>query len=93
MSDTPAIFLDAQKRSFDIADRLSKISNILIFHGDADDVVPFFHAKVIYQLAKQPKKLIQQNQGDHPMSDEAHQKIFIEEAALWFSRGLTLPSL
>jgi len=93
MSDAPGIFLDAQKHAFDITDRLSEISNILIFHGDADDVVPVSHAEVIYQLAKQPKKLIKQYQGDHPMSDEAHQKIFIEQATLWFSRGLTLPSL
>jgi hypothetical protein len=41
-------------------------------------------------LVKQPKKLIKQRQGDHPMSNEAHQKVFIKEASLWFKQGLGL---
>jgi len=87
-ADTPGIFLDAQKRRFDITDRLPAICNILIFHGEADDVVPVSHAEEIYNLAKQPKKLIKQEQGDHPMSNEAHQKTFVKEAVLWFQSGL-----
>jgi hypothetical protein len=39
-------------------------------------------------LAKQPKKLIKQEQGDHPMSNDAHQKTFVKEAVLWFQSGL-----
>jgi alpha-beta hydrolase superfamily lysophospholipase len=87
-ADTPGIFLDAQNRRFDITDRLPGICNILIFHGEADDVVPVSHAEEIYNLAKQPKKLIKQEQGDHPMSNEAHQKTFVKEAVLWFQSGL-----
>jgi hypothetical protein len=88
VSDISEIFLDARKRSFDITDRLPDICNILIFHGDADAVVPVSHAEEIFNLAKQPKKLIKQNQGDHPMSHQAHQKVFISEASLWFKKGL-----
>ena len=88
-SKHPGIFLDARKRRFDITDRLSEIRNILIFHGEADDVVPVSHAEEIFNLAKQPKKLIKQKQGDHPMSNAAHQKSFIREASLWFKRQLT----
>ncbi len=87
-SDTPGIFFDARRRRFDISDRLPGICNILIFHGDADDVVPVSQAQEIYQLAKHPKKLIRQNHGDHPMSNEAHQRTFIREASLWFKQGL-----
>jgi alpha-beta hydrolase superfamily lysophospholipase len=87
-SNTPGIFLDARKRRFDITGRLPAISNILIFHGEADDVVPVSHAEEIYNLAKQPKKLIKQKQGDHPMSNVAHQENFIREASLWFKRRL-----
>ena len=87
-SDTPGIFLDAQKRRFDITDRLPEVSSILIFHGEADDVVPLSHAEEIYSLVQHPKKMIKQKQGDHPMSNEAHQKTFIREASLWFKRGL-----
>jgi len=87
-SDTPEIFLDTQKRRFDISDRLPAICNILVFHGEADDVVPVSHAEEIYNLVKQPKKLIKQIQGDHPMSNETHQRTFIREASLWFKKGL-----
>ena len=87
-SDAPEIFLDAKKRRFDISDRLPAVSNILIFHGEADNVVPISHAEEIYSLVKRPKRLIKQKQGDHPMSNNDHQKTFIREASLWFKRGL-----
>ena len=87
-SDTPGFFLDTRKRRFDITDRLSLIGNILIFHGEADDIVPVSQADEIYSLVKQPKKLIKQKQGDHPMSNEAHQKTFVKESVLWFQSGL-----
>ena len=87
-SDSPEFFLDTRKRRFDISDRLPEISNILIFHGEADDVVPISHAEEIHKLVKLPKQLIKQKQGDHPMSNEAHQKDFIRKASLWFRQGL-----
>ena len=87
-SDTPETFSDAQERRFDISDRLSVICDILIFHGQADNVVPVSHAEEIYSLVKKPKKLIKQKNGDHPMSNEAHQRTFIREASIWFKRGL-----
>jgi alpha-beta hydrolase superfamily lysophospholipase len=82
------IFFDAAKRQFDITAGLSKISNILIFHGEADDVVPVSHAREIYNLARRPKRMIIQKGGDHPMSNRAHQKEFVSEAALWFKQTL-----
>ena len=82
------IVFDAAKRQFDIKEGLSNISNILIFHGDADDVVPVSHAGEIYKLAHKPKKLIIQKQGDHPMSNVEHQKAFVREASQWFRQGL-----
>ena len=82
------IVFDTARRHFDITQRLAAISNILIFHGDADDVVPVEHAREIYGCATQPKRLIIQKQGDHPMSDAAHQKKFVRESALWFKQHL-----
>jgi alpha-beta hydrolase superfamily lysophospholipase len=87
-SDISEFFLDAKKRRFDISDRLSAISDILIVHGQADDTVPVSHAEEIYSLVKNPKKLIKQKNGDHPMSNKTHQRTFIREASLWFKRGL-----
>jgi alpha-beta hydrolase superfamily lysophospholipase len=82
------IVFDAARRQFDITEELSTIRNILIFHGDADDVVPVSHAKEIYSLARQPKQVIFQKKGDHPMSNKEHQKEFVRESALWFQQGL-----
>ena len=82
------IVFDAAKRQFDITKGLPDISNILIFHGDADDVVPVSHAREIYSLAGQPKRMIIQKGGDHPMSNKAHQREFVREAAAWLKQGL-----
>ncbi|NNL76854.1 MAG: alpha/beta fold hydrolase [Desulfobacterales bacterium] len=87
-SNAPGIYLDAARRRFDITERLSDIHSALIFHGDADDVVPVSHAEEIYQLAQKPKKKIIQENGDHPMSNEGHQLEFVRETALWFEQIL-----
>jgi uncharacterized protein len=73
--------------SFDNGDMLSKLSNILIFHGDRDETVPLSEARKIHGAAGEPKKLIVQRQGDHRMSDEAHQREFVRIAAEWFEKG------
>ena len=69
---------------FNISNKLSGIKNILIFHGDTDEIVPPSHAKTIFQYAKDPKKLIMQKNGDHQMSNLKHRKNFIEESIKWF---------
>jgi len=79
---------DAAKNAFDISQKLSTISNILLFHGDHDTVVPLGHATEIFRYVNEPKKLIIQKNGDHRMSDPAHQKEFLREASLWFQSGL-----
>jgi uncharacterized protein len=79
------------KREFDLADDLTGVRNLLVFHGEADDVVPVAHAREIFRAAADPKRLILQRNGDHPMSDPGHQQEFVVEAALWFQRGLNLP--
>jgi len=90
MSRSEIVF-DAARRQFDITEGLSAVNNILIFHGDADDVVPVSHAREIYSLAGQPKKLIVQQHGDHPMSNPIHQKEFVREASAWFKQWLAGP--
>ncbi|MCU0598658.1 MAG: alpha/beta hydrolase [Desulfobacterales bacterium] len=79
--------ISTEKLSFDVSCQLPGISNILIFHGDADDVVPFSNALEIYDKTECPKKLIRQHSGDHPMGDPLHQKEFISVAADWFKNG------
>jgi alpha-beta hydrolase superfamily lysophospholipase len=87
--DAPGIFLDAKKTNFDITAHLPSVNNLLIIHGDKDEIVPVSHAEEIHRLAGDPKKLLVQKNGDHRMSDEIHQNEFIREASLWFKTGLT----
>ena len=82
------IFFDLKRQPFDISDQLSTIRNILIVHGDADEIVPLSHAEEIYNFVEPPKKLIVQSHGDHPMSNKDHQDAFIREAKLWFTNRL-----
>jgi alpha-beta hydrolase superfamily lysophospholipase len=79
------------KTEFDLSEDLAKVRNILVFHGDADGVVPIDHAHEIFQKAGDPKQLIIQKNGDHLMSDPRHQEEFVREAALWLKQGLSFP--
>ena len=57
---------------------------MLIFHGDADEVVPVSNAKNIYTLAKAPKRLIIHKNGDHQMTAKKDQAQFEDETIAWF---------
>ena len=81
----PAFFYE--KLSFDNCDLLQNLSNILIFQGELDEIVPVSEARTIYNAAGKPKKLIVQKQGDHRMSDEDDQEQFVRIAAEWFEKG------
>ena len=74
--------------SFDLSGRLSKIRNIHIFHGNADDTVPLAHARSIYRQVAKPKNFTIQKNGDHRMSNPSHQKAFLEAAVQWFQDRL-----
>jgi fermentation-respiration switch protein FrsA (DUF1100 family) len=76
------------REDYDLGAELKKLRNIMVFHGEPDDVVPVAHAHEIFQRAAQPKRLVIQPRGDHLMSDPRHQQEFIREASLWLSRGL-----
>jgi alpha-beta hydrolase superfamily lysophospholipase len=73
---------------FDISNRLAGLHHILIFHGDADSVVPYAHAVEIFLHAKRPKRLIRHEKGDHRMSRRCHQQMFIDEAVKWYKNCL-----
>ncbi|MFO7560977.1 MAG: alpha/beta fold hydrolase [Desulfobacterales bacterium] len=76
---------------FDISENLSGISRILIFHGDADTVVPISNAHELHSKVSSPKKLVIQENGDHAMSDIHHQIQFMRAATGWFDRWLNHP--
>lgn len=86
--DRPALPLSFFKENllFNIKDKARSLSNVLIFHGDADEVVPVSNAHDIYTLAKDPKRLIIHKNGDHQMTSKKDQAEFEKEAAAWFLR-------
>jgi alpha-beta hydrolase superfamily lysophospholipase len=84
----PGSRFDVQRNAFDISRGLSNIRNILIFHGDADTVVPVTHAREIFEQVGNPKKLNILKDGDHRMSTPVHQQEFLRKASDWFKSGL-----
>lgn len=70
--------------SFDIRQLLGTLSNILIMHGQKDEIVPLTHARQIHRAAKAPKKLVVFAKGDHRMSNADHQQRFIRECVGWY---------
>ncbi len=77
------------KSFFDLSDIVSTVHNILIIHGDQDNVVPVSNAWEIHEKAGKPKKLIVQKGGDHRMSRKSDQKRFIHDAVRWFQAGFS----
>jgi fermentation-respiration switch protein FrsA (DUF1100 family) len=88
-ADPHARMASLLRNEFDLAGDLPNARNILIFHGDADDVVPVAHAHELFRAASDPKRLIIQENGDHIMSDPRHQQEFIRTAALWLEHALS----
>ncbi len=71
---------------FNLFKKLPYLTNILIFHGKADEIVPVENAHTIYANAQEPKKLILFKNGDHQTSAQKDQKIFEKETIEWFCK-------
>lgn len=69
---------------FNLTDKVRLLSHILIFHGDADAVVPVTNAYEIYHQAKDPKQLIIHKNGDHQMTSKKDQMQFEIETIAWY---------
>lgn len=69
---------------FNILDKAKQLSSVLIFHGNADQVVPVSNAHNIYKLAKEPKQIIIHKNGDHQMTSKKDQDEFETKTAAWF---------
>ena len=87
---TGSLLFSTPERQFDIRSRLQAVSNILLFHGEADEIVPLDHAREIFACVQDPKRLVVQKNGDHRMSNPEDQTEFLHLAGEWFST-LLLP--
>jgi uncharacterized protein len=70
----------------------SGLSNVLLLHGDADDVVPVAHVDAIWPRLVEPRRKVIYAGGDHRFSDPAHLKSAMDEAVEWFAARLLQPS-
>lgn len=85
---TGSAIFSSPERQFDIRPKLAAVSNILLFHGEDDEIVPLDHAHEILAAVKEPKQLVVHTNGDHRMSSPVDQAEFIELATEWFRRSL-----
>jgi len=69
---------------FDLRGDLRSIADLLVVHGEDDTVIPPEHARVIYNGAREPKKLLAIPGGDHRLSQKTHQQRFMDATVAWF---------
>ncbi len=82
----PALPLSFFKENllFDLTPKIHNLNHVLIFHGDADEVVPVSNAQLLHDQAQSPKKLIIHKNGDHQMTNKTDQQEFEKETLAWF---------
>ena len=67
---------------------MEKVSRCLILHGEDDELVPFDHAKRLFEAAKEPKRLVSFPQGDHRFTDPEDRRRAAEMSLRWFKEFL-----
>jgi alpha-beta hydrolase superfamily lysophospholipase len=83
--DLPVSFFK-ENLLFDLTDKARALHHVLVFHGDADDIVPVENAAVLLKNMQYPKHAVIQKNGDHAMSSPLHQAEFEAQALAWFRR-------
>jgi alpha-beta hydrolase superfamily lysophospholipase len=74
--------------AFDISPGLKAVSNILIVHGQDDEIVPVDHALQIHANVSPPKVLHIFSGGDHRMSNPQHQQQFETQVIHWLKKQI-----
>ncbi len=75
-------------RGFDAGQAIRGLSNCLILHGEADEIVPRAHAEILYRAAQLPKHLEVFPGGDHRFTDPRHRQRAIRMSLEWFQKYL-----
>jgi alpha-beta hydrolase superfamily lysophospholipase len=73
-----------QNLLFNLVEKTKCLHHVLIFHGDADEVVPVTNAHDIYRCMQSPKRKIIHRGGDHQMTSPDHQAEFASQVVDWF---------
>jgi putative redox protein len=84
----PQFWKDFQK--YDLLKIISEIHKpICIIHGEKDSAAPLAEAKIFYEAANEPKKLIIVKNADHGFYEPNERKQMVTEAVNWFRNHLS----
>ena len=64
------------------------VARVLIIHGEADEVVPVEHARLLWKRAADPKAIEILAGGDHSITDPAHRDRAVALTVAWFRDAL-----
>ncbi len=81
-----AVIVFQKNLLFDLTDKACFLHHVLVFHGDADQIVPVENARNLLESMQPPKHGIIQKNGDHPMSSPVHQSEFEARTMAWFKQ-------
>ena len=78
--------IDAKRLTFDVTAQVNSVDHLLVIHGSDDETVPLENAHFLFQMARNPKKKLILQGGDHRISDVRQQETFIAQSVDWFQR-------
>ena len=70
-------------KNYDIASAAANAANIMILHGECDELLCADHARRIFKACGEHGELHMVTGADHPFSQEKHQRILLENAIRW----------
>ncbi len=77
--------------SYNLLKKISEIRKpICIIHGEKDSAAPLQEAKIFYQNAKEPKKLVIIKNSDHGFYQSIERREMIKELTDWFKKYLLI---
>lgn len=75
-------------KRYDLLKELCKVKNVLIIHGDQDEMVPVDHAFKIHEHLQSPKEIHIFPDGDHRLTNPEDRKKATEMTVSWLKRFL-----
>ncbi len=90
-SDPLPPLIESEAFQFDLSDRLAGVHDLLVIHGECDEVVPLEHGRRIFAAARDPKQLIVNPGGDHRVTHPEHQRTFVDACQNWFEHLRAMP--
>ncbi len=73
---------------FDITEKTFNLKNVLVIHGDKDEIVPFENGEKLFSNSMSPKKFLRIENANHRIENINHQEIFQKNALDWFIKYL-----